>query len=76
MSKCNVSITDAGEIPADILAKLEAAPDDKAALFAAKIPAIDAALRQYYPRKSVRAISEAFGVSAGAIQHRIRELGL
>ena len=76
MSRFNPEITDAGEIPADILARLEAEPDDPAAAARRKLPQIDAALRLYYPLKSVRAIARCFEVSEGTISKRIKELGL
>ena len=76
MSKCNVSITDAGEIPADILAKLEALPNNKKAEIAKKQMEIDAAIRMFYPQKSSRSIAEVFGVTSNTILNRAKELGL
>ena len=76
MSKFNPEITDAGEIPADILAQLEATPDDPVAAARRKIPQIDAALRRYYPAKSCRAIARCFEVSEGTVSKRVKELGL
>ena len=76
MSRFNPEVTDAGEIPADILAQLEALPDDNAAAARRKLPQIDAALKIYYPQKSCRAIARIFEVSEGTISKRIKELGL
>lgn len=76
MSKCKTSITDAGEIPADILAKLEAIPDNKKAEIAKKQKEIDAAIRMFYPQKSARAIAEVFGVTQNTILNRVKGLGL
>lgn len=75
MNAYSLSITEA-EIPADILARLEAEPDDPAAAVRQKLPQIDAALRLYYPLKSVRAIARCFEVSEGTVSKRVKELGL
>ena len=75
MSGYSVIATEA-EIPADIIARLEAEPDDPAAAARRKLPQIDAALRLYYPLKSVRAIARCFEVSEGTVSKRVKELGL
>lgn len=76
MSNFNTTVTDAGEIPADLLAKLEAAPDDPRSAYRRKLPTIDAAIRAFYHKKSARAIADAVGVSSNTIIKRARELGL
>ena len=76
MSRYNPDITDAGEIPADILAKLESLPENSKGKVQTLLPQIDAALRKYYPGKTVSGIAECFGVADSTIKRRIKELGL
>ena len=76
MNSFNPSVTDVGEIPADILAKLEALPNNKKAEIAKRQKEIDAAIRMFYPQKSSRAIAGVFGVTQNTILNRAKELGL
>lgn len=64
------------ELPAEIVAKLEATPDDPRRLAQDKFAQLDEALRRYYPQKSQRAIGDIFNVSPSTVRNRVRKLGL
>ena len=71
MSKCRASITDAGEIPADILAKLEALPNNAAEVIDGKRKLVDAALKRFYGKKSMDSIAKVCGVSHSLVHSRV-----
>ena len=71
MSRFNATVTDAGEIPADILAKLEALPNNAAEVIDGKRKLVDAALKRFYGKKSMDAIAKVCGVSHTLVHTRV-----
>ena len=74
MSKYKPEVTDAGEIPADILAQLEAAPDNASEVLDKKRRIVDAALLRFHGTKSMDGIAKACGVSHSLVQTRASKL--
>ena len=74
MNRFNPEITDAGEIPADILAQLEAAPDNASEVLDKKRRIVDAALLRFHGTKSMDGIAKACGVSHSLVQNRASKL--
>lgn len=79
MSTITTKKHDAGDItyiPEDIMAKLESAPVNTRQLAREKFPVIDAAIRKYYPQKSIRSIAKACGVADGTVRNRLAACGI
>ena len=74
MSGYKPKITDAGDIPADILARLEASPDNAAELIDQKRRVVDAALIRFHGTKSMDSIAKACGVSHSLVHSRVAKL--
>ena len=62
------------ELPAEIAAKLEAAPDNGQAELEKQRRIIDAALIHFYGKKSIHSIAAACGVSRCMVDNRIKKL--
>ena len=64
-------------LPAEIVAKLDAAVPDPRELARRKKPMIDEAIRTYRPKGlSYNTLADALGVSASIIKKRAAELGV
>lgn len=65
------------ELPAELIAKLEAVPDTtRRTNYTDWTPEMDEAIRRYWPRKNKKALAKALGVCSGTLRKRAVELGV